>query len=288
MCLATLTTNGRTLTDEQIRNAWNANPHGGGIAYFDSTGKVQAFRTLSLPKFQRAYARLIDEGLHYSPMALHFRLATHGDKTINNVHPFRMDANTLVIHNGMFPIEPNDSRSDSCVFVTETLPKLGSLWFDDSNLHNLVQGYCDGGYPNKLVVLTDNPNAKFRAYVINASAGYWDAEREVWYSNRSHEGSKKRATVTSGNANSWVHYPNEDWNAIASSDDWEECGMCGEASVTYLDETKTRTCYLCGTCQTCAFDFSECTCSGEVATLRTDDAGRIHAQDESEFSLWHM
>lgn len=282
MCMATLTMQGATLTNEQIRNAWRANPDGGGIAYFDANGNVQAFRTLSLAKFERGYARLVAQGANESPMAIHFRLATHGDSTVANVHPFRMDEHTMVIHNGILPIDATDSRSDTCIFVTETLPKLGALWFDDAHMWNLVDNYCANGYPNKLVVLTSNPDARGRAYIVNKDAGHWNKDKTIWFSNRSYECATK--TTRSWNANSWVHYANEDWNANATheeTDEWERCYMCDEPGVAYLDETGTNVCYLCGTCQGCSFEMDECAC-GETPTLRT------HEQTENQFALFHM
>lgn len=282
MCLAALTMDGATLSAEQIRNAWNANPDGAGIAFFDANQKLQSFRTLSLAKFERAYARLVADGRHESPMAIHFRYATHGDSTIANVHPFRMDRHTLAIHNGMFPIETNDSRSDTCIFVTETLRRLGPIWFDDANLWNLVNGYCQGSYPNKMVILTDNPNAKFRAYVVNSSAGIWNEDETIWFSNRSCESSQAVRSIGTWNANSWVQYGNEDWNEKATqdeTDEWALCEMCGEPSVSYLDETETMACFICGTCQACAFEWNECTCRKAL---------RAHEQTDSQFALFEM
>jgi len=281
MCLATLTLDGATLTDEQITNAWNANSDGAGIAYFADNGTVQAFRTLSLAKFRRGYARLVSEGAHHRPMAIHFRLATHGDRTIANVHPFRMDEHTMVIHNGIFPIEDDGSRSDTAVFVEDVLPKLGATWMDDEHLHNLVHTYCDSGYTNKLVILTSNPNAKFRAYVVNAKAGNWNAERTIWFSNRSCESSGSRWARPTPNANAWIHEPNETWETRDASHDDEmpECEMCSENAVGWLEENGQPTCLICGTCQTCSFDYTECTC-GKMGTL--------HAMTERQFALFEM
>jgi glutamine amidotransferase len=283
MCLATLTLDGATLTDEQIRTAWCANSDGGGIAYFDGNGKVQAFRTLSLDKFLRGYERLISEGVHERPMAIHFRLATHGDRTIANVHPFRMDEHTMVIHNGMFPIETTASRSDTSIFVQDVLPKLGPLWMDDDHLHAMVHAYCDSGYTNKLVVLTSNPNATHRAYIVNSSAGHWNDAKTIWFSNRSYVSSPTRWTTPSrwsaptSDANAWIHEPNETWDAPSSSGDaLDECAMCGEDAVAWLDDNGAPTCLICGTCQTCAFDYMECTCGG----------ASLHSMTDNQFALF--
>jgi hypothetical protein len=213
-------------------------------------------------------------------MAIHFRLATHGDSTIANVHPFRMDEHTMVIHNGMLPIETKGTRSDTAIFVEDVLPKLGSLWFDDDHMHDLVDAYCTNGYANKLVVLTDNPNATHRAYIVNSSAGNWNEDKTIWFSNRSHEGSRPMARwgAPTANANAWIHEPNETWGACDASDDDElgECEMCSENSVAWLDEIGQPTCLICGTCQTCSFDYSECRCSGLS----------LHALTTNQFALF--
>lgn len=269
MCLAALALEGATLTEEEIRNAWSSNPDGGGIAYFGDNGKVRAFRTLSLSKFLRAYDRICSESLSNAPMAIHFRLATHGTSTIENVHPFWMDTHTLVIHNGIFPIEATGSRSDTAIFVEDTLAKLGPLWFDDENLWNLVEGYCDASYPNKLVVLTDNPQAKFCAYIANESAGNWNTEKNIWFSNRSHERTNQRATT--GN---WVYTPNEDWGTVTlkeNDEQWSVCDFCAEIGVAWLDESGTPVCHICGTCQPCGFDWEDCACQSQKPLHRMND-----------------
>lgn len=276
MCLATLTTNGATLTDDEIRNAWEANSDGAGIAYFDGDGKVRTFRALTLSEFRDGYASLVRAGFHRSPMAIHFRLATHGDRTIANVHPFRMDANTVICHNGMFPIESVGSRSDTAIVVEDVLPKLGALWFDDEHMWDLVEAYCQNGYANKLVVLTDNPNAKFAAYVVNESAGFWNDEKTIWFSNRSHERSRGKRT-----ANSWVNYGNEYWDSWScdapESDAFTECDLCAEIGVALLDESGTPTCFICGTCQMCWEPNDLCECA---------ETPSVHRMTDAEFGAW--
>lgn len=276
MCLATLTTNGATLSDDEIGNAWNANSDGGGISYFDADGKVRTFRALTLSEFREGYASLIRAGFHRSPMAIHFRLATHGDRTMANVHPFRMDANTVICHNGMLPIETVGSRSDTAIFVEDVLPKLGALWFDDEHMWDLVEGYCQNDYPNKLVVLTDHPDAKFAAYVVNESAGHWNDAKTIWFSNRSHERSRGKRT-----ANAWVNYGNEHWDSWScdapESDAFTECDLCSEIGVALLDESGTPTCFICGACQTCWDTWDICECSQTPS---------VHRMTNAEFGAW--
>ena len=273
MCLATLTTNSATLTDDEIRNAWEANSDGAGIAYFDATGKVRTFRALTLPEFREGYAALIADGRHRSPMAIHFRLATHGDATIRNVHPFHMDAHTVVCHNGMFPIESVGSRSDTSIFVGDVLPKLGALWFDDAHLFDLVEAYCQNGYANKLVLLTDNPDAEFAAYIVNESAGHWNDAKTIWFSNRSYERSRRK-----GATRSWVNYREDTWDGPSCgipaehADDFGECDLCSEIGVALLDENGTPTCFLCGTCQACWEPYDLCECAETPSVHRLTDA----------------
>jgi predicted glutamine amidotransferase len=285
MCLATLTLDGATMDETSMRNAWNANPDGGGIAYFDPSGNVRAFRTLSLAKMLRGYDRLLDDGAHAMPMAIHFRYATHGTNTIANVHPFRMDDHTLAIHNGMFPIESVDGRSDTSIFVGDVLPRLGGTWMDDPHMFGLVEAYCQNGYANKLVVLTSNPSAKFRAYIVNAGAGAWNDAKTIWNSNRSWETPSKQSAL------SWWKRPNETWGACSAgdddddNDDWRECGMCGEIGVAYLDESGTDVCYICGSCASCQHEWDDCSCHG---TLAHDSPLRFHAMTDAQSALFAM
>ena len=274
MCLATLTLDGATMDERSMRNAWNANPDGGGIAYFNANGRVQAFRTLSLEKMLRGYDRLIDAGAHRSPMAIHFRYATHGANTIANVHPFRMDEHTMVCHNGMFPIETNDARSDTAIFVGDVLPKLGALWMDDPILFDVVQTYCDSGYTNKLIVLTSNPNAQFRAYIVNERAGKWNDAQTIWNSNATWQTPAQRTQTN------WFAWDAPSAScAIGDDDGWTKCHMCGEHGVTYLDESGTNVCHVCGSCAGCQNEWEDCTCGTPL---------RLHAMTDAQSSLFAM
>jgi hypothetical protein len=271
---------GATMTESAMRNAWRANPDGGGIAYFDPCGTVRAFRTLSLDKMLRGYDRLLDAKAHRTPMAIHFRYATHGTSTIENVHPFRMDRHTLAIHNGMFPIEATGDRSDTAIFVQDVLPKLGPTWMDDPQLFDLVETYCTSGYANKLVLLTSNPDTKFRAYIVNQSAGDWNEAKTIWNSNRSWETPALRSTI-----NFW-NRPNEEWGSCASNassagddDQWRTCNLCGEDAIAFLSDSGTDVCHICGSCAGCQFEWEDCTCKA---------APRLHAMTDAQSALFAM
>lgn len=268
MCLAALALDGAQMDESEIRRAWSSNSDGGGLAYFDANNKVRAFRTLSLSKFLRGYDRILSEAAPGAPMAIHFRLATHGSKGIGNVHPFTQNANTMVAHNGMFPFEGVGDQSDTALFVGEMLPRLGDRWFDDPYLFHLVEAYCDAGYTNKLVVVTSDPDANERAYLVNERAGNWNASKTIWFSNRSHE--PRGRTTQKATTNSWVNLPNEDWNAcavVSDNDGWTRCAFCDELGVTYLDETGTLVCHICGTCEPCGAEWDDCECYGSIHRL---------------------
>jgi len=123
----------------------------------------------------------------------HARYATHGVKNEYNCHPFKVGESdlTYLAHNGILDvsIEKGDRRSDTRVFAEDTLPKIGGVTaLDDDTIWNMVSAWSKG---SKIAVLTVDPKAQHRMYLVNEKSGEWDDDG-VWWSNGSH----KRKTYT--------------------------------------------------------------------------------------------
>jgi glutamine amidotransferase len=118
----------------------------------------------------------------------HARYATHGVKNESNCHPFKVgntEHDTYLAHNGVLDILiPNDDkRSDTRIMAEELLPRLGGVSaLDDDYLFDMVSSWASG---SKVAVMTNDPSAKHRLYIINESSGSWD-DQGIWWSNKSH------------------------------------------------------------------------------------------------------
>ncbi len=272
MCVAMYCNVGHVLSETQIRTSWSNNPDGAGFAYVDSNGTPQTFRTMQLAEFLSAYRVATDRNASRSDFVVHFRLATHGKTNVDNVHPFHMDGQTLVAHNGILPTPTlGDGRSDTATFVQDYLPKLGATWFDVPEMWELVSEYCVG---SKLIILTTNPDAQRGAYIVNESDGHWSDDGGIWFSN---------STYCDARPAKGMRYtlPFDAWTETPTVSALARCEMCTENAVVTDRITTTDVCYACGTCQECGGDVDSdaypCTCD----TLRQSVHTLTHDQWES-------
>lgn len=79
------------------------NPDGIGIYNYDKN-KIYKFNNLSYKKYLS-----LAKGKHI----IHFRLATHGSKSIDNIHPFKIKNHLYLFHNGVINIKTINDFSDT-------------------------------------------------------------------------------------------------------------------------------------------------------------------------------
>ncbi len=216
MCVAILQVKGAvTLTTEQIKRGWHANPDGGGYAFIHpQTEKIVVRKSLSRLEFVKAYMADHERYGALSPFIVHLRFATHGDPHSNTTHPFSVDTSdgqTVFAHNGI--VSPTltattATRSDTMVFRDFILNDLPDGWLDNLAIKDLVQEYI--GW-SRLVFLTTSKSAKHEWYIIGEDTGEWD-EQGNWFSNTSCEPAKTYGKTTYGYGvdtfDTWV-YDNE-------------------------------------------------------------------------------
>lgn len=272
MCLAIYCEAGATCAESDLRTAFDANPDGAGFMYVNGGGSLVLERFLTFDPFLKALDRATDENTD-SPFAIHFRWATHGSRGLENVHPFRVDAHTGLIHNGVLPVVmgKGSKRSDTAVFAEDYLTRLSPTWYDDPILFDMVEQYCAG---SKLVVLTTNPAAQYAAYIVGEGQGHWNTANDVWYSNRSYQPKQAACAVPSA-----VRSASDEvaWWRSALADEpmpWgtDICEWCGEREV--MDEV----CFGCEACQKCALHIDKCECYVDgyrIHEMSDEDVARL-------------
>lgn len=186
MCLAIFKPEKVFLMRGDLSRAFHINNDGAGFAYYDPMFKRvvinKGFWTFkdfweSFSEIQKAKMKAI----------VHFRLATHGDISWDNCHPYELDDGAL-IHNGIISAVSNynyrdsveDARgkdeyipSDTMQFVERYLRGMRERELRRS--HKLIE-YAIGSW-SKLVTLHDSGNH----IIFNERAGHWN--RGAWYSN---------------------------------------------------------------------------------------------------------
>ena len=193
---------------------WDNNPHGGGIAYIDGE-EVKVFKTLKKSEFINAYFNIAkDFGMR--DMLVHTRIKTHGDICIDNVHPFQVNENTFMAHNGTIdeatPPVKHSEKSDTNWFVEHFMSHFDVTALDDNHFIDMLGNFIGGGpmethqwYGNKLVFLTADKRTKKDSYVVNEHLGQ-SPGKGIWFSNGSFEPRTKKTWGTkkkkSGNKSS--------------------------------------------------------------------------------------
>lgn len=185
MCLLTFMPAGVTISYEHARKAAINNPDGFGFAIHVGN----AIMTDHDMNFERLWTRFTDaRAVQKGCALLHFRIATHGDVTTDNCHPFYVgdDQQSVLAHNGMLPLTMpvNDGRSDTRLFAEIVLPHCGGVErLDDEVFFAELEAWSSG---SKMVVMTIRPDVKYDWYIINEADGKWDSDG-VWYSNTSYK-----------------------------------------------------------------------------------------------------
>lgn len=129
MCVIFVVPTGNSLTEEQLIDAFSANPDGMG---FTDGRKVWKF----LPKNQSDVLTAMSILKPDRPWIVHFRMRTHGPITLENVHPFAVPGpknafgirrTMFFAHNGVFPdwsYGAQGDESDTRAWLREQQPTL--------------------------------------------------------------------------------------------------------------------------------------------------------------------
>lgn len=217
MCLAVLKNKvDASFSVPDFRASWSRNSDGTGIAYVENgrivTEKVTGYTI-------KPHLELYYKHMHRPQFLLHHRMATHGEKTELNVHPFKVlsidegDPYDLVFaHNGVismnhFSKEADKKLSDTHLFAIEYLTPLMRKYPDiieHSVFQIMLHDFIGSG--NKLVFLRSDT----RNWIFNKSAG--TEQNGCWLSN-SHSTASNHNTKNYGkghgvNRDNFMNYDN--------------------------------------------------------------------------------
>ncbi len=232
MCLLTYFPPGAAPNPVALSVGARVNPHGHGFAVIAGTRIITSHGmdgTAVIDHFTAVRAR-------YPRWAalFHSRYATHGERSVDNCHPFRLggDPRTVLAHNGTLPKRvhprPYDRRSDTRIAAEEYLARhpFGSI-----DTRRGARGLGSWLGSSKLVILTVDPAYRHSAYLFGESAGRWDGG--IWYSNTSYQPRPRRPAR---------RY------------------LCRSCLNVDFDRT-SRYCSRCGWCFDCDTVFPDCECA---------------------------
>lgn len=123
MCLIIHKPAGKDIPQWIIESAQQYNEDGVGLMH---SGKAARWVKIAPNKIKKRLDRLTDKDI-----AIHFRMATHGEVTKDNVHPFKLANGGFLMHNGILskyaPKQKHGDISDTRLFVQQFCnPMIGS------------------------------------------------------------------------------------------------------------------------------------------------------------------
>lgn len=126
-----------------LKKAMKANPDGNGIAYRNGEN-TRIYKTLSYDDFLYFFERAILTKPTYEPYIIHCRIATHGEVTLQNCHPFAdRKRNVAFFHNGTLSINRTDiTKTDSETFFRHIyLPLYYRNQYQANTAADIVRNY---------------------------------------------------------------------------------------------------------------------------------------------------
>lgn len=208
MCIAIVKTKDGKITDKELRNCFESNPDGAGIAYSKDGVLYMVKGIFDEDQFVEQYHKCEAEA--DGAMLIHCRISTSGNVDKINCHPHVVHDNCVMIHNGILDIDvPKDSKvSDTVIFVNDLLRPLPTDFMLDKGIVNMITHIIGKG--NKFCFL----NERGEYSIANEEAGHW--KDGVWFSNYSY--------VSYGYA-SWgkkTKYGYTSYNTCYGGYDWED------------------------------------------------------------------
>jgi len=258
-----------TPSKDELTTGACKNPHGFGFAIDTGSGIISE-RSMSAKKSISRFLELREQYPNGYAM-WHARYATHGVKNELNCHPFKIagEHDTYLAHNGMLDIviPKDDKRSDTRILAEELLPRLGGVSaLDDDYLYDMIGSWARG---SKIAVMTNDPSAQYKIYIINESAGSWD-DKGVWWSNNSH---KPTPTITTYTDEPSV-YDIVVADGHSAYDEKFPCPNC-ESLIDLWDSELY--CLICECCFDCSAQFLDCLCYNPKAKdMLRDEYGFIN------------
>lgn len=268
MCLLVVCNPNSTPSKDELTTGACKNPHGFGFAIDTGSGIISE-RSMSAKKSIARFLELREQYPNGYAM-WHARYATHGVKNELNCHPFKVSGehDTYLAHNGVLDIliPKGDRRSDTRIMAEELLPRLGGVSaLDDDYVYDMIGSWSNG---NKIAVMTNDPSAQYKIYIINESAGSWDSNG-IWWSNNSHQ---PTPIITN------THEPSV-YDIVVSDghfgyDEKFACPNC--ESLIDLWESELY-CLICECCFDCSAQFLDCLCYNPKAKdMLRDEYGFIN------------
>jgi hypothetical protein len=227
MCLLVARLSGSSWlpSSEEFNNAWSANPHGFGVSW--KSDQLWINKTLDKESAQNML-RDIPDG---SPFIMHWRMATHGSKSVENCHPWSILKGQWVgAHNGIL------TRQKCIADMTDSQSFMLGLTGTEPNVRGIEMAISRLGY-GKMAFLSQLGEVR----IANEKEGEWRIKGQVWESNSSMDSRPWRyCGVDDDNESYWPNYYGGSYKPRGSvfqktTHRWKEvqCEWCNKHAALY-------------------------------------------------------
>jgi glutamine amidotransferase len=206
MCIAIVKKAGVSIPEDHLYNGWLANDDGAGFCCIDENGEFIIHKSMTWLGFIDKYRDAVENYGDTSDFLIHFRITSKGATNLDNCHPFQVDRDRVIMHNGTITnleIPKGDSRSDTRVFAEDWLPSLPENWEDNEIIQLLIESFI--GW-SKVCLLHRTKGI----YIFNEKSGHWFEGN--WYSNSSYEPKKVYNFPARRADEEWDYYSTGFWS----------------------------------------------------------------------------
>lgn len=184
-------------TKETIKAALITNPHGSVIVW-NNNGKLEVFRTLKNDEMNAYYEEHLEDFKNTS-FVFHARIATHGSKSLENTHGWRIK-NGHFFHNGILNIESREDLTDSETFLRDIYEPIANV-YGHKAAEPAINAIIGG---SKFAFMFDDGSIKLY--------GDYKVQKGCYYSNLNHTRHAERVTRHQSYIDFWENYPEGFYN----------------------------------------------------------------------------
>jgi len=221
MCVIIHKPSGTTITKRILSNCWKINSDGAGFMWAFKGILYIRKGFFGFKEFYKNF-RLFEERFSSSDFVIHMRVATSGEKNIENCHPFYIKGKEVAYcHNGIFTnfSYVNNKFSDSYLFGEQILKSIaenniGLSIFNNPGVQFLLEKYAKDNM-SKILIMSQTGEVN----LFNKDAG--EIENGIWYSNDSYTGVKVMGFT---NRYNYMYCWRRNWDS--DEDVYDMCQSC--------------------------------------------------------------
>lgn len=187
MCVIVYKPEGLKIDIDILRQCWDRNKDGAGMMFAEDGRLKIAKGFMQWRSLKRYIKRFGNDRMERLPVCFHFRIATQGSVSEANCHPFTIDKNVAMMHNGIISnldVDIDRDISDSEAFVEQYVTSFKGISIDTLDKGTPLNGLYSKFVSGSKLLFMDN---KGDVAIVNEGLGYWatiQPEKGMWFSNR--------------------------------------------------------------------------------------------------------